>query len=77
MARFVDYDYLVIATGPDLAFDEIEGSVPAGNTDSICQTDHAVAAARAVREVLPQSTPDRGRRGPGRVLLRPRLRDRA
>ncbi len=23
--RVVDYDYLVIATGPDLAFDEIEG----------------------------------------------------
>ena len=27
--RVVDYDYLVIATGPELAFDEIEGFGPA------------------------------------------------
>ncbi len=43
----VDYDFLVIATGPDLAFDEIPGFGPAGNTVSICQTAHAVAAADA------------------------------
>ena len=36
------YDYLVIATGPDLAFDEIEGLGPEGYTQSICRTDHAV-----------------------------------
>src|SRR5512139_1194442 len=41
----VDYDYLVIATGPDLAFDEIEGLGPEGHTVSICQTSHASAAA--------------------------------
>lgn len=39
------YDWLVIATGPDLAFDEIPGFGPHANTISICQTDHAVAAA--------------------------------
>ncbi|MGE3690209.1 MAG: NAD(P)/FAD-dependent oxidoreductase [Novosphingobium sp.] len=39
------YDYLVIATGPDLAFDEIEGLGPAGFTQSVCKTDHAAAAA--------------------------------
>jgi sulfide:quinone oxidoreductase len=40
------YDYLVIATGPDLAFDEIEGLGPhGGHTVSICQTAHASAAA--------------------------------
>ncbi|MCF8708958.1 NAD(P)/FAD-dependent oxidoreductase [Rhizorhapis sp. SPR117] len=38
------YDYLVIATGPDLAFDEIEGLGPDGHTVSICQTSHAQAA---------------------------------
>ena len=41
---FVDYDYLVIATGPKLAFDEIEGFGPEANTVSICTTDHAAAA---------------------------------
>ncbi|WP_157215272.1 NAD(P)/FAD-dependent oxidoreductase [Flavisphingomonas formosensis] len=42
------YDYLVIATGPDLAFDEIEGLGPhGGHTVSICQTAHASAAADA------------------------------
>ena len=29
--RLVPYDYLVIATGPDLAFDEIAGLGPAAN----------------------------------------------
>ncbi len=43
----VDYDYLVIATGPDLAFDEIEGFGPDANTVSVCQTGHAAAAADA------------------------------
>lgn len=37
----VDYDYLIIATGPKLAFDEVEGSGPGGFTESICVTDHA------------------------------------
>ena len=41
------YDYLVIATGPDLAFDEIEGLGPQGHTVSVCQTSHAAAAADA------------------------------
>jgi sulfide:quinone oxidoreductase len=38
------YDYLVIATGPDLAFDEIDGLGPNGHTQSICHIDHAVRA---------------------------------
>jgi len=41
------YDYLVIATGPDLAFDEIEGFGPEANTVSVCRLDHAQAAAQA------------------------------
>lgn len=44
---FVDYDYLVLATGPKLAFDEIEGFGPEANTVSICTTGHASAAAEA------------------------------
>lgn len=36
------YDYLVIATGPELAFDEIEGLGPHGGfTQSVCHVDHA------------------------------------
>ncbi len=46
----VDYDYLVIATGPDLAFDEIEGLGPDGNTHSVCKVDHAVTAAAAYED---------------------------
>jgi len=42
------YDYLVIATGPELAFDEIEGLGPHGGfTQSICHVDHAEQAAIA------------------------------
>ncbi len=38
----VDYDYLVIATGPKLAFDEVPGLGPDGGyTQSICKTGHA------------------------------------
>jgi sulfide:quinone oxidoreductase len=35
------YDYLVIATGPKLSFDEVPGAGPAGHTHSICTVDHA------------------------------------
>lgn len=42
------YDYLVIATGPELAFDEIEGLGPHGGfTESVCHIDHAEAASDA------------------------------
>lgn len=41
------YDYLVIATGPELAFDEIEGLGPHGFTSSVCHVDHALEASKA------------------------------
>lgn len=44
--RRITYDYLVIATGPALAFDEIEGLGPKANTISICHVDHAKDAAQ-------------------------------
>ncbi|TVO51984.1 NAD(P)/FAD-dependent oxidoreductase [Denitromonas halophila] len=40
----LDYDILVLATGPQLAFDEIPGLGPEGFTQSICHVDHAVGA---------------------------------
>ncbi len=45
--RRLGYDYLVIATGPDLAFDEVPGLGPEGHTQSICDVDHAIAAGKA------------------------------
>jgi sulfide:quinone oxidoreductase len=40
----VDYDYLVITTGPKLAFDEVEGAGPDGHTLSVCTVGHAEQA---------------------------------
>lgn len=42
----VDYDYLIVATGPRLAFDEIEGLGPKGFTSSVCHVDHAEEAIK-------------------------------
>lgn len=40
--KYVDYDYLVIATGPKLAFEEVPGLGPHGGfTQSICKSGHA------------------------------------
>ena len=46
----IRYDYLVIATGPELAFDEIEGLGPDANTSSICHIDHALKAGVSFEE---------------------------
>ena len=40
----LDYDYLVLATGPKLAFDEVEGLGPQAHSQSICHVDHAAKA---------------------------------
>jgi len=43
----VSYDYLVITTGPKLAFDEVPGLGPERHTQSICTLDHALKAREA------------------------------
>jgi sulfide:quinone oxidoreductase len=43
--RSIGYDFLVIATGPKLAFDEVPGLGPEGHTQSVCHVDHAVLAS--------------------------------
>ncbi len=53
----LDYDYLVIATGPDLAFDEIEGFGPEHYTQSVCRTDHAADAADAFERLCADPKP--------------------
>jgi sulfide:quinone oxidoreductase len=40
----LQYDYLVIATGPKLAFEEVPGLGPSGFTHSVCTQEHAAAA---------------------------------
>jgi sulfide:quinone oxidoreductase len=41
--EMIDYDFLVIATGPKLAFEEVEGLGPHGGfTHSVCNIDHAM-----------------------------------
>lgn len=43
----IAYDYLVIATGPRLAFEEVKGLGPEGHTHSICHVEHAENAGKA------------------------------
>ena len=54
------YDYLVIATGPELAFDEIDGFGPEHHTQSVCHIDHALGARPAFDELV---------RNPGPVII--------
>lgn len=55
------YDYLVIATGPHLAFDEVEGLGPdKGFTQSVCTGPHAEATATEF---------DRFAENPGPVII--------
>ena len=53
----VDYDYLIIATGPRLALEAVEGSGPDGFTQSICTTDHAEQAWKKYQEILEKPGP--------------------
>ena len=55
--RSIKYDYLVIATGPKLAFDEVEGLGPSGHTQSICHVDHAVTAGKVWEQFVKDPGP--------------------
>jgi sulfide:quinone oxidoreductase len=49
----VSYDYLVITTGPRLAFELVEGAGPeTGHTQSVCTVDHAEKAYMEYRHFL-------------------------
>ncbi|MCF8178677.1 MAG: NAD(P)/FAD-dependent oxidoreductase [Sulfuritalea sp.] len=50
--QVIDYDYLIIATGPKLAYEEVEGLGPDGHTHSICHVDHAVEAEKAWQQFV-------------------------
>jgi len=53
----LDYDFLVIATGPRLAFDEVEGLGPKGYTQSVCHVDHAAASHKAWERFVAEPGP--------------------
>ncbi len=49
----VNYDYLIIATGPKLSFGEVEGAGPeGGHTHSVCTVNHAEKAWDAYQKLL-------------------------
>ena len=56
----LSYDYLIIATGPELAFDEVPGLGPDGNTQSVCEVGHAVQTKSAFDALV---------RAPGPVVI--------
>jgi sulfide:quinone oxidoreductase len=53
----LNYDYLIVATGPQLAFDEIEGFGPQAYTHSICTVGHAEDSYHAWRDLLKNPGP--------------------
>jgi len=54
----LSYDYLVITTGPELAFDAIEGLGPEqGHTHSVCTLDHSETAWRDYQAFLDNPGP--------------------
>ncbi|MBI3560550.1 MAG: FAD-dependent oxidoreductase [Gammaproteobacteria bacterium] len=59
-ATGISYDYLVIATGPRLAFEEVPGSGPEGFTQSVCTVDHAEKAHADVQQLI---------KNPGHVVI--------
>lgn len=56
--RVLDYDYLIITTGPRLAFDEVPGLGPEnGHTQSVCTGGHSETAWKAYEEFLKNPGP--------------------
>ncbi|HEU0306818.1 MAG TPA: FAD/NAD(P)-binding oxidoreductase [Lysobacter sp.] len=54
----LDYDYLLVCTGPRLAFEEVPGAGPeGGHTQSVCTTAHAQRAWGAYQEFLADPGP--------------------
>lgn len=53
----LSYDYLVIATGPKLAFEEVPGLGPSGFTQSVCTHEHALRAWEKYQEFLQNPGP--------------------
>ena len=56
--RTLAYDYLLICTGPKLAFDEVPGAGPdGGHSESVCTAPHALHAWERYQEFLKDPGP--------------------
>ena len=54
----IAYDYLLVCTGPKLAFEEVPGLGPSpGHTQSVCTTPHATSAWAAYQNFLANPGP--------------------
>lgn len=53
----IDYDYLVIATGPKLAFANIPGAGPDHHTQSICTLDHSITCNKDFEQLIENPGP--------------------
>jgi sulfide:quinone oxidoreductase len=54
----IPYDYLLICTGPKLAFEEVPGLGPApGHTQSVCTTPHALEAWKHYQDFIAKPGP--------------------
>jgi sulfide:quinone oxidoreductase len=53
----VDYDYLVITTGPKLSFDEVQGLGPKAFTQSICTVGHSEKTYEDYQKLLDNPGP--------------------
>ena len=54
----LDYDYLLVCSGPQLAFDEVPGSGPEhGHTQSVCTLPHALHAWEQYQDFLKDPGP--------------------
>src|SRR5690606_39758423 len=51
------YDHLIIASGPRLAFNEIQGLGPQGHTQSVCHVEHAEVASARWQEFVATPAP--------------------
>ena len=54
---FLDYDFLVITTGPKVAFENIKGLGPNGYTQSLCHVEHTVLASKAWEQFVANPGP--------------------
>ena len=53
----VAYDYLVITTGPKLAFDEVPGLGPKGHTTSVCTHGHSLESFEQYQKFVAEPGP--------------------
>ena len=73
----IEYDYVIVATGASLAFDQVPGLGPHGGyTQSVCTPDHAIEAREAWLQFLENPGPLVVGAAPGALIADHELRRR-